>query len=295
VDAFEKLLQATEKPIVGFGRMSYQMTPEAVAAQTAAGFPFLQGLEPTLQALNALWFHAQRRGGLPPAPPPAPPSELSPANLDATLVRYGIALPRSRTATSPSEAGAAAESISFPVALKIVSADILHKTEAGGVALDLSSRKAVEEAAEELLASARRTHPAARIEGFLVQEMASGIEAIVGARTDPLYGPILLVGAGGVLVELANDAALRLLPVTETDVAAMIDGLKLSELLAGFRARAPADRTALERAALALAKFYLDHRAAIEDIEINPLIVRDKGTVAVDVRVIWRNRTTGDR
>jgi acetyltransferase len=295
VEAFHKLLQATEKPIVGFGRMSYQMTPEAVAAQNAARFPFVQRLEPTLRALNALWFHAQRRGRLPAAPPPAPPSGLSPTNLDATLARYGIALPRSRTAASPNEAGAAAESISFPVALKIISADILHKTESGGVALDLRSRKAVEEAAEELSASARRTHPGARIEGFLVQEMVSGIEAIVGARSDPLYGPILLVGTGGVLVELANDAALRLLPVTATDVAAMINGLRLKHLLAGFRGRAPGDRSALESAALALAKFYLDHRAAIEDIEINPLIVRDNGAVAVDVRVIWRNRSTGDR
>jgi acetyltransferase len=288
VEALHNLLRATDKPLVGFGRMSYQMTAEAVEAQKAAGFPFLQRLEPTLRALNALWFHVERRGRVPPTPPPAPPRSLSPADLDATLARYGIALPTSRTAATPREAGAAAESIAFPVALKIVSPDILHKTEAGGVALDLRSRKAVEAAAEELAGSARRTHPAARIDGFLVQEMVSGVEAILGARSDPLYGPLLLVGAGGALVELANDAALRLLPVTAADVAAMIDGLRLKQLLAGFRGRAPADRAALEAAALALAKFYLDHRAAIAEIEINPLTVRQNGAVAVDVRVIWR-------
>ena len=137
VEALRNLLRATDKPIVGFGRMSYLMTPEAVAAQNAAGFPFLQRLEPTLRALNALWFHAERRGRLPPAPLPAPPTELSPANLGATLARYGIALPQSRMVATANEAGAAAESIAFPVALKIVSPDILHKTEAGGVALDL--------------------------------------------------------------------------------------------------------------------------------------------------------------
>jgi len=268
--------------------MSYLMTPEAVAAQNAAGFPFLQRLEPTLRALNALWFHAERRGRLPPAPLPAPPNELSPANLGATLARYGIALPRCRTVATASEAGAAAESIAFPVALKIVSPDILHKTEAGGVALDLRNCKAVEAAAEELATSARRTNPAARVDGFLVQEMVAGVEAIVGARSDPLYGPLLLVGAGGVLVELANDAALRLLPVTAADITAMIDGLRLKELLAGFRGRAPADRAALEAAALALAKFYLDHRAAVAEIEINPLTVQHNGAVPVDVRVIWR-------
>ena len=106
-------------------------------------------------------------------------------------------------------------------------------------------------------------------------------------RDDALYGPLILVGAGGILVELARDAALRLLPVTARDVSAMVDGLKLKQLLAGFRGRPAADRAALEAAVLALAKFYLDHRARIDDIEINPLMVRANGAVAVDVRVIW--------
>jgi acyl-CoA synthetase (NDP forming) len=124
--------------------------------------------------------------------------------------------------------------------------------------------------------------------------MVSGVEAIVGLHNDALYGPMLLVGAGGVLVELAKDAALRLLPVTQGDVAAMIDGLKLNKLLAGFRGRPPADRAALEATVLGLAKFYLDHRSRIEDIEINPLMVRPKGGIAVDVRVIWRNDKGGE-
>jgi succinyl-CoA synthetase beta subunit len=176
--------------------------------------------------------------------------------------------------------------------LKIRSPDIQHKTEAGGVVLDLRSREAVLTAADALMAAARTSHPGARIDGFLVQEMVSGIEAIVGARNDALYGPILLVGAGGILVELARDIALRLLPVTAQDVTAMSDGLKLSKLIAGFRGRPAADRQALEAAVRALAQFYLDHRARIEDIEINPLMVRPSGAVAVDVRVIWRTGET---
>ena len=124
------------------------------------------------------------------------------------------------------------------------------------------------------MASARAGHRDLRIDGFLVQEMVSGVEAIVGARSDPLYGPMLLIGAGGVLVELARDAALRLLPVTADDVTAMVDGLKLAKLLAGFRGQPAADRAALAAAALALGRFFLDHRARITDIEINPLIVR---------------------
>jgi len=133
------------------------------------------------------------------------------------------------------------------------------------------------------------------VEGFTVQEMASGIEAILGARCDPLYGPLLLIGAGGVLVELARDTALRLLPVTPGDVEKMIDDLKLSRLLAGFRGAPAADRTALAGTALALGRFFLDHGARIKDIEINPLVVRaaGRGAVAVDVRVLWRSDGQG--
>src|SRR5260370_8717050 len=98
------------------------------------------------------------------------------------------------------------------------------------------------------------------------------------------------MGGGGVLVELARDVGLRLLPVAARQVGAMIDGLKLKQLLAGYRGRAAADRAALEQAALALAQFYLDHRSRIADVEINPLMVRSAGAIAVDVRVVWRDR-----
>src|SRR5262249_51828921 len=153
----------------------------------------------------------------------------------------------------------AAERIGFPVTLKIRSRDILHKTEVGGVALDLQNCDAVQAAAEALAASARAAQPSARIDGFLVQEMVSGIAAIVGARNDPPHGPLLLVGSGGVLVELVADAALRLLPVTTHEVSTMVDGLKLAQRLSEFRGRSAADRAALEAAALGLGRFFLDH------------------------------------
>jgi hypothetical protein len=288
VTPLRQVLDKTDKPIVGFGRMILQGGASHLDAQRATGFPLLQGIESTIRALNGLWFHAARRGRELPTPAPAPASELSPATLEATLARYSIALPKSAEVTSAAEAGAAAERIGFPVVLKIRSRDILHKTEAGGVALGLRDRAAVEAAADRLAERARAAVPGARIDGFLVQEMVSGVEAIVGARSDPQYGPMLLVGAGGVLVELAKDAALRLLPVSKADVAVMIDGLKLARLLGGFRGQAPADRAALEATAMALGRFFLDHRGRIKDIEINPLVVRSAGAVAVDVRAIWR-------
>jgi acetate---CoA ligase (ADP-forming) len=300
--ALRQILDKTDKPIVAFGRVIQQLSEEQLADHRAAGFPFLQGIEPTIRALRGLWFHAARRGRLPSTPPPAPPSDLSPATLEATLARYGITLPRSQVVATAAEAASAAERIGFPVALKIRSRDILHKTEVGGVALDLHDRDAVEAAAEALTASARAAQASARIDGFLVQEMVAGIEAIVGAHNDPLYGPLLLVGSGGVLVELVEDAALGLLPVAAEEVGAMIDGLKLARRLAGFRGGPAADRAALEAAALALGRFFLDHRARIKEIEINPLIVRaderstalkpvTAGAIAVDVRVMWQEGT----
>ena len=284
--------------MVGFGRVIQQLGDDHLAAQEATGFPFLQGIEPTIRALDGLWFHAARRGRAPPTPPPAPASDLSPATLEATLARYGIALPKSRAVANAAEAVSAAERIGFPVALKIRSRDILHKTEVGGVALDLQNRDAVRAAAEALAASGRAAQPSARIDGFLVQEMVSGIEAIVGARDDPLYGPLLLVPED-------------LLPATAREVSTMIDGLKLAQRLSGFRGQPAADRAALEAAALGLGRFFLDHRARINDIEINPLMVRannpardrqsrasnptgaDAGAVAVDVRVLWREDAEG--
>src|SRR6516225_2738489 len=118
VAPLRQLLTKTDKPVVGFGRVIQQLSDDHLAAQEAAGFPFLQGIEPTIRALDGLWFHAARRGRRPPTPPPAPPSDLSPATLEATLARYGIALPKSHAVANAAEAVSAAERIGFPIALK---------------------------------------------------------------------------------------------------------------------------------------------------------------------------------
>ncbi len=147
----------------------------------------------------------------------------------------------------------------------------------------------VERAGASALAAAAKAAPGAPIDGFLVQEMVEGIEIIVGARTDPLYGPMLVVGAGGILVELIKDVAVRLLPVTPDDARAMIAELKVAKLLAGFRGRpAGRHRGAGARPSAASSDFYLDHRHLLSDLEINPLIVLAKGhgVRAVDVRMV---------
>ena len=203
-----------------------------------------------------------------------------------TLERKGLPAPRSGLAATPAEAAVLATRIGFPVALKIASRAISHKTEAGGVRLNLATADAVERASEALIAAATTAAPGAAIDGLLVQEMVEGTEIIVGARTDPLYGPMLVVGAGGILVELIKDVSVRLLPVTPDDVRAMLAELKVTRLLQGFRGRPPADIETLVRAICGLADVYLDHRHLLHDLEINPLIVCPDGVRAVDVRMV---------
>jgi acyl-CoA synthetase (NDP forming) len=291
VKPIRRLLGMTDKPLLGFGRMYYQVMQEGLEAQERIGIPFLQGLEPTLRALNALAFYRARVGrDIKPIPAPKK-SDLTPQTLEKTLTGYGITLPRSGIAKNAADAARVAGRIGYPVALKIISRHIGHKTEAGGVALGLKTAAEVSAAVRALTAAAKRYKKTARIDGFLLQEMVDGVEAIVGARADPLYGPVVLVGSGGTMVELVRDMALRMLPLAAGDVHAMIDELKLKTLLRGFRGRPAADEAALAKTVTGLVRFFLDHREKLLDIEINPLIVRRKGdgAVAVDVRVVWRD------
>ncbi len=169
-----------------------------------------------------------------------------------------------------------------------MSADISHKTEAGGVRLGLRDAAEVTAAADGMAASVAAA--GAALDGFLVQEMVSGVEMIVGARIDALYGPMMVVGAGGVLVELVKDASFRLLPLTRDDARAMLDELKAVKLLHGYRGSPAADVDALVTAICALSDFFLDHRTWLADLEINPLVVLEKGNGvrAVDIRPIPR-------
>lgn len=290
VEEMRAFVGEIDKPVIGFSRMSYQLSPIALDAQDQAGFPFLMGLPQTCRALNALWFHA-RRAGLPVMRPSAPRPNVARDGLEEALAARGVFGPQSRVVRSGIEAAEAAAEIGFPVALKIVSPQIVHKTEAGGVALGLSSEAGVLAAAQAMRASALRYAPDAQIEGFLVQEMASGVEVLVGAREDAQFGPMLVIGLGGVLVELMQDVSVHLLPVTRDEVVEALSGLKVRRLLEGYRGAPPADVDALVDAILAVAETYLDRRGALADLEVNPIVVRPKGegVCAVDIRAIWKD------
>jgi acetate---CoA ligase (ADP-forming) len=282
------VVEGTDKPVIAFVRMNFPVDPQAVEFQEQVGFPYLQGLPETVRALAALVFYGKRRGRrIAPLPPPKGlAATVQGTALHAALAGQGLTPPKCGFAALPSEAADMASGIGFPVALKIASAQISHKTEVGGVRLNLNSREEVEREAGALAAALSKIAPQAHLDGFVVQEMVEGIEVIVGAHHDPLFGPMMVVGSGGILVELVADVACRLLPVGPQDARSMIDELKVAKLLAGFRGRPAADLDALIAAICGLSDFYLDHRHLLTDLEINPLIVlpKGKGVRAVDVR-----------
>jgi len=284
----------TDKPVVGFVRMASLTDKTTLQFQSDVGFPFLQGLPAVIRALGGLAFYGARKGReIAPLHPPQGHAETLQGDVfEAALAQHGLTLPKSAVAHSPEEAAVAAGRIGFPVALKIISRGISHKTEVGGVRLNLGSGDEVVRASAALAASVARAAPGARVEAFLVQEMVDGVEMILGARTDPLYGPMLVVGAGGIMVELVKDVAFRLLPVAPDDVCQMIGELRVARLLAGFRGRPDADTDALVAAICGLSDFYLDHRHLLSDLEVNPLIVlaKGQGVRAVDVRPVFAGR-----
>jgi len=278
------VMTATDKPIVAFGRMNYPLTQTGLDFQDRIGIAHLQGLEPTIRALGALAAFGAREGRKVPDLPAADGwrDAVMGEALAASLASHGIASPKSAFVKTAAGAADAAAEIGFPVALKIVSAELSHKTEVGGVILNLTSAADVKAAAQSLAARVHGANMhgssvAAKLDGYLVQEMVSGVEVILGARTDPLYGPVMVVGSGGIMVELVKDVALRLLPVGEAEAREMVAGLKLSRLLAGYRGKPQADSEALVKAICGLSDFYLAHRRWLADIEINPLIVLPKG------------------
>ena len=287
---FRDIRDSTDKPVVAHNRMSQNINDAGRAFQAAAGIPFLQRLPEVGRTLVALGDYAERRRrGIPTFPEVrAVPADQS---VEETLTSYGIKGPASGFAKTAAEAGTAAAKTGFPVALKIVSPQAIHKTEVGGVALDIESEDAAFSAATEMEARLRAVEPDAEIEGFMVQQMVDGLEVIAGVRDDPQFGPVLALGFGGVLVEAIGDVSFRLLPVTAADVAGMLGDLRAKALLGPFRGAPARDVDALIDCAVALSNVYLDLRGEVSDIEINPLMVgaTGDGVCAVDIRAIRRD------
>ncbi|HEX5506512.1 MAG TPA: acetate--CoA ligase family protein [Thermomicrobiales bacterium] len=295
------------------------------------GIPFLHGAENGLRAVRALIRYAEfqrawtgtRAARLPPTDPavgrqaglpqagswgatPSAAGERARALVRAAggrplveraakeiLALYDIPVTRERLATSPEDAVAAARAIGYPVVLKIESPDITHKTDAGGVLLDVASDEAVREGFARIVASARAYAPRAELGGVLVQEQAApGHELILGMTQDATFGPAIAVGLGGIFVETLQDVALGVPPLREWDARAMLARLRAAPILAGHgaRGRAPADLDALVATLTRFSQLCLDLRADVSEIDINPLLVYEagRGVRVVDCLIVPR-------
>lgn len=215
------------------------------------------------------------------------PGTMTERESKAALAAYGIPTTREVLARDFAAAEKAAREIGYPVALKIESEDIPHKTEAGVVRLGIKNAEELRKAYDAITLAASKLSPPPRIGGALVSEMAKpGIEIVVGAKIDPQFGPLVTVGMGGVLVELLKDVQVALAPVTQREARAMIDRLKARKILDGFRGAPPANVDALIDIVVRLSELIADHADKIAEIDVNPILLGDKGGVAVDALIV---------
>lgn len=216
------------------------------------------------------------------------------ASAKAALAQAGVPVLKEVTAASRDAALAAAREIGFPVVLKIVSPDIPHKTEVGGVVVGVRSEAQLADEYDSLLARVAQKAPRARIAGVLVAQMAQGgIELILGTKKDPVFGPVVMVGLGGIFAEVLRDVALQIAPVSEQQATQMLRSLKAFPLLDGARGRAKADVAAAARAVAALSQFAARHADVVAEIDINPLVVMDQGQGAFALDALLVPETKG--
>ena len=298
VDDCAAAVQAVGKVFVPMWAADWQDMARAVPRLQQQGVTAFEDSGSALRALRALAQYRHHQQSLRSAPAPAAVVVNAARKAQATallaagtvlseyhskqlLALYGVVIAREEIATTAQNAVAAADRIGYPVVLKIHSADIAHKTEAGALRLGLRDAAQVAEAFAAVMAGAAAYRPDARLDGVLVAPMAPpGIELVVGATRDPVFGPVLLVGFGGILVEVLRDTALRIAPVDQPQALAMLDELRGRALLGGVRGQAAADRAAVAQVIVALSDLMLELDERVSAIDINPLIVHATGNGA---------------
>jgi len=247
-----------------------------------------------VKALHGAATLRRRRAALvEPAIPPratvALPDVSTEAAAKRVLAAAGLPILPETLCASAGQAVGAADAIGYPVVAKIVSPDIAHKTEVGGVALDLRDASAVRGAFDRLVTSASQALPQARLEGVLICPMASGgTEVIVGVHRDPTFGLMVMVGMGGTAVELYRDVAFASAPLTDERARTLIERVRASVLLRGWRGAPRRDEEALVQALCSVSRFAMAHADEIESIDINPILVRAEGAACLDAVIVRR-------
>ena len=260
----------------------------------AAGIPVYEEATHATRAIAALAGFARsfrERRPRPAVParaelPAGPLNELAALNIVAAA---GVPTVPARLARTAREAADAAADLGFPVVLKVLSADIVHKSDIGGVRLGLADRAAAETAFDEILSASRTAQPGAAIDGCLVAPMISGgVETILGVQRDPVFGPIVMFGLGGIFVEALKDVTFRAAPFDEAEARAMIESVAAFPLLTGLRGQPPADLDALAAALSRLSLFAATNADTIESLDLNPFLVRPDGALALDAVLVTR-------
>ncbi|MFH0966801.1 MAG: acetate--CoA ligase family protein [Methanobacteriota archaeon] len=202
------------------------------------------------------------------------------------LTKYGIPTPKYRIVTRAEDAGAAAEAIGFPVVMKIISPQIIHKSDAGGVIVGVGTKEAAQSAFNQIVTGARVYNPNAEITGVIVENQADpGLELIIGGKTDPTFGKVITFGIGGTLVELMKDVTLRILPIDEQDIREMVREINSYPLITGYRGSKPKDEEVLIQIIKNVCKMFLELKE-LKEFDVNPIRLYDSGACAVDARVI---------
>ena len=214
------------------------------------------------------------------------PKVLTEVESKQMLKAAGIPVVETRFARNMKEAVSISRELGFPVALKVMSAEVVHKSDAGGVKLGLQNASQVEKGYAAMMKSVKAAVPNAKIDGVSVQQMArKGVEVIVGMSKDPQFGPVLMFGLGGILVELLKDVSFRIVPVSKFDASEMIREIKGFPMLTGFRGSEPADLKALENLIVSVSAFVESH-PEVKELDLNPVFAYKDGVVAVDARVV---------
>ncbi len=202
------------------------------------------------------------------------------------LKQAGVNVVDTKLATSREEAISISQQLGFPVALKIASADVVHKSDAGGVKLGLKTATQAGKAYDDIMKAIKKQYPEAKIEGVSVQKMARpGVEVIIGMSKDAQFGPVLMFGLGGILVEILKDVSFRIVPLVRRDAREMVREIKGYPLLEGYRGQEPVDVANLEELILKVSDFVEQH-PEVAELDLNPVIAYSDGAVAVDARVI---------
>jgi acyl-CoA synthetase (NDP forming) len=302
IPVYDRLAKEAGKIVCIAWQAEWLEGPGVKEAEESDRVALFRSMPALFAALKAWTWRADKRAASNEAIEPTPASTLDAARrmiaaskgrtltereAKAALALYGVPVVGERLVQSADEAIAAADALGYPVVLKVESPDLPHKTEAGVIRLNLRNAHDVRAGYDAVMVNARRVSPLPHVNGVLVQPMVpQGVEMVVGARIDPLFGPLLVVGLGGILVEVLQDTALAPAPVTHADALALLRQLKGEKLLHGFRGAPAVDLDKLADVICRISRFAADHRDTIAELDVNPLICAGDRIIAVDALIV---------